>query len=317
MIKNLFLLIILIAAINVSCDKIENPVIKKENVINTDLYPGEGDYVIPPFGAYPSNTQNVLIEDFTGHRCGNCPTAAEIAHELKEQYQGQVCVASIHSALPDYHFQSVSEEGDPEYPAYSHNFRTEAGDQYPLDIAGFIGNPVGMINRVTDAAEQIWQFHPTWSEKVHEILDNNLPLLMNVQVNTNYYTETRGLFVHVKSETLKTIEGRYNMVIYLLQDEVIDWQLDYTTDPQNIEFYPHHDVLIDNINGTYGDQLFASTSVIGESFQNHYTYEVPEEIEVEGSDPNDDTGLSLIVYLMNRDTYEIIQVIEMGVTITY
>ena len=317
MIKKLFLLIILIGAFSVGCDKIENPVIKKENTINTDLYPGEGDYVIPPFGAYPSNTQNVLIEDFTGHRCGNCPTAAEIAHELKEQYQGQVCVASIHSALPPYHFQSVSEEGDPEYPAYSHYFRTEAGDQYPLDIAGFIGNPVGMINRDLDEAGQIWQFHPTWSEKVHEIFDNNLPLLMNVQVNTNYYTETRGLFVHVQSETLKSIEGRYNMVIYLLQDEIIDWQTDYTATPSDIEDYYHHDVLIDNINGTYGDQLFASASVAGEKFKNHYTYEIPEEIEVEGSNPNDDTGLSLIVYLMNRDTYEIIQVIEMGIPITY
>ena len=317
MIKNLFLLIVLIAAFNVGCDKIENPVIKKENTINTDLYPGEGDYVIPPFGDYPSHTQNVLIEDFTGHRCGNCPTAAEIAHELKEQYQGQVCVASIHSAKPPYFFQSVSEEGDPEYPAYSHYFRTEAGDQYPLDIAGFIGNPVGMINRDIDDAGQIWQFHPTWSEKVDEILSANEPLLMNVQVNTNYYTETRGLFVHVKSETLKTMEGRYNMVIYLLQDEVIDWQTDYTATPSDIEDYHHKDVLLDNINGPYGDQLFASTSVFGETFQNHYTYEIPEEIEVEGSEPNNDTGLSLIVYLMNRDTYEIIQVIELGVTITY
>ena len=311
MIKNLFLLIILIAAFNFGCDKIENPVIEKENVINTDLYPGEGDYVIPAFGDYPSSTQNVLIEDFTGHRCGNCPTAATIAHELKEEYPGQVFVASIHSSLPPYFFQSVSEEGDPEYPEYSHNFRTEAGDQYPLDIDGFIGNPVGMINRTIDAAQQIWQFHPTWSSKVDEILSANEQLLMNVQVNTNYYIETRGLFVHVQSESFANIEGRYNMVVYLIQNEVIDWQLDYTTNPQDIEFYHHYDVLLDNINGTYGDQLFESNSVIGETFQNHYTYEVPEDIIVEGANPNDDTGLSLIAYLMNRDTDEIIQVIEM------
>lgn len=310
-------MIVFIAALSVGCDKITNPVIKKENTINTDLYPGEGDYVIPAFGDYPSSTKNVLIEDFTGHRCGNCPTAAVIAHDLKEEYPGQVFVASIHSSLPPYFFQSVTEEGDPEYPAYSHNFRTEAGDQYPLDIGEFIGNPEGLINRITDGAGQIWQFHPTWSQKVGEILDDNSPLLMNVQVNTNYYTETRGLFVHVQSESLANIEGRYNMVVYLIQNEIVDWQLDYISDPQNIEFYPHKDVLIDNINGTYGDQLFASTSVIGESFQNHYTYEVPEETEVEGSDPGDDTGLSLIVYLMNRDTYEIIQVIEKSVPITY
>jgi len=317
MIKNLFLLIVLITVINIGCDKIENPVVKKENTINTDLYPGEGDYVIPAFGAYPSSSQNVLIEDFTGHQCGNCPSAATIAHDLKEEYTEQVFVASIHASPPPSHFQRVNEEGDPGYPAYNHDFKTEAGTQYSIDIGEFFANPSGLINRITTSNGQIWQFHPTWSQIVGEILDADLPLQMNVQVNTNYYTETRGLFIHVQSESFANIEGRYNMVVYLIQNEVIDWQLDYTTDPQDVEFYSHKDVLIDNVNGAYGDQLFASTSVIGETFQNNFTYEVPEETEVEGSNPNDDTGLSLIVYLMNRDTYEIIQVIEKSVLITY
>ena len=300
-----------------SCDKITDPVEEKKNTIDTELYPGEGLYVIPPFGEYPSDTRNVLIEDFTGHRCGNCPLAATIAHGLKEEYPGRVFVVAIHSALPPYTFQKVSVPGDGEYPKYSHNFRTIDGDRYPLDIDGFIGNPVGMINRITDQASQIWQFHPNWSSKVNEILDSNDPLLMNVQVNTNYYTETRGLFVHVQSETLvQSLQGQYHMVIYLTANDIVDWQKDYTADPQDIEFYHHRDVLLYNINGAYGDMLFNSESVRGEHFRNHYTYAIPDSIDVQGVEPGDDTGLSVIVYLMNRDTYEIIQVVEKGITIS-
>jgi len=299
-----------------SCDKIENVYKPDFGGIDTSLYPGPGIYEIPEFGEYPSEAQNILLEDFTGHTCVNCPVAGDIAHELKEENSGRVIVASIH-ASPDSTFQDFTIPSDPTYPMYSHNFNTEAGTEYTIDIPGFIGNPTGLINRTTDDAGQIWKFHPSWGAQVHEILDNNLPLLMNVQVNTNYYTETRGLFVHVQSETFRELAGRYNLVIYLIDDEYIDWQKDKDADPEDVEFYHHHDVLLHNINGTWGSQLFDGSSAVGETFVNHYTYQLPEDIELDGSDPNSDTGLSLIVYLMNRDTYEIIQVIEQGLLVTY
>ena len=49
-------LAIMVATILNSCDKVEGPV--KE--------------VLPP----PSGNRKVLVEDYTGHRCGNCPRAA-------------------------------------------------------------------------------------------------------------------------------------------------------------------------------------------------------------------------------------------------
>jgi hypothetical protein len=300
-----------------SCDKIEEPFKPDYGGIDTSLYPGPGNYIIPPFGEFPSQTINVLIEDFTGHLCGNCPAAAVIAHDLKDQYPHHVIVASLHAATSPYSFQEISEPGDGVYPEYSHYFRTPAGDQYASDIPGFIGNPTGFINRVTDPNGDIWKFAPFWAEKVEEILGENEPLKMNVQVLTNYYTETRGLFVHVQSETLQDIEGRYNMVIYLIQDEYTAWQKDYTTNPQDIEFYEHKDVLIHNINGTWGNQLFDGNSFADDTYVNHFTYEVPDSIEVTGVNPNDHTGLSLIVYLSNRDTYEIVQVIQEEILITY
>ena len=41
--------------------------------------------------------KNVLIEDFTGQRCTNCPNAAQKIHEFQEQYgKDRVIAVAIH-----------------------------------------------------------------------------------------------------------------------------------------------------------------------------------------------------------------------------
>jgi hypothetical protein len=309
-----------------SCDKIENPIIPKDNIVDTiittdsgdfifsDLYPDTGGYLIPDFGEFPSSVKNILIEDFTGHRCGTCPPAAVIAHDLKEAYPGRVFVASVH-ASPTSQFQYISSPGDGTYPKYSTDFRTPAGNEYSDDIGDFIANPSGLINRMNQ--DGYWFFHPFWATTIDEIINSNPSLRMNIQVKTNYYTETRGLFIHVLSETIEAMQGNYHLVVYLLADEIQDWQKDYSLNPQDVEFYPHKDVLLYNINGTWGEQLFSESSAAGEEFINHYTYAIPDTIAVGGLEPDDNTGLSLIVYLMNRETFEIEQVIEEHIHITF
>ena len=46
----------------------------------------------------------VLLEDFTGQRCVNCPMAADEIHKLQEQYGEDVVIAvSIHSGPLGFH----------------------------------------------------------------------------------------------------------------------------------------------------------------------------------------------------------------------
>ena len=259
---------------NSSCDKIDNPIEPIYGELDTSLYPGPGFYIFAEFDAnFPSDVENILIEDYTGHRCGNCPDAAVLAHELKEANPGRVFVASVH-ASPGSGFQEVSEPGDLEHPKYSHDFRTEAGNAYVIDIAGFIGNPEGMINRKLDSFDSNWKFKPAWTAAVNDIISANTDLQMNLQIKSNYYTETRGLFVQVQSKTLSDISGRYTMVVFLIDNEFVAWQKDYSLPPsdQDIEFYHHKDVFLGAINGSYGSELFDGSSSADEVFENHYSY---------------------------------------------
>jgi len=176
-----------------------------------------------------------------------------------------------------------------------------------------------MINRKEDDAGSNWRFNPSWAETVDEIISENAPLEMNIQVKTNYYTETRGLFIHVQNKTIMEANGTYTMVVFLLQNEFVAWQKDYTlpSDQQDIEYYHHMDILLNAINGSYGTQLFNGTSPTDEMFENHYSYQIPSDIEIIGTNPDEETGLSVIAFIMNRDSYEIVQVIEEEVPITY
>ena len=302
---------------NSSCDYVENPIAPVYGDLDTSLYPGPGFYIFPEFDAtFPSTTENVLLEDYTGHTCGNCPAAAVIAHDIKEANPGQVFVASVH-ASPDDAFQDIYEPGDEDYPKYSHDFRTPEGNNYVVDIPGFIGNPQGMVNRTLDGSGSAFRFVSAWAGAVNDILASNDPLQMNIQVKTNYYTETRGLFVHVQSKTLESLNGSYSMVILLIDNEFISWQKDYSLADQDIEDYHHKDVFLGTINGAYGSLLFSGDSPIDETFENHYSFEVSEDIDIDGVSAGEQTGLSIIAYLQNNDTFEIIQVTEVAIPITF
>ena len=60
------------------------------------------DEIAPPYKqsggvVVVTGEQKVLIEDFTGFRCGNCPSAAETADNLYKAYKGKIIVIGIHS----------------------------------------------------------------------------------------------------------------------------------------------------------------------------------------------------------------------------
>ena len=43
-----------------------------------------------------TNKKKVLIEDFTGYTCGNCPNAGVIAHDLEHLYKERVIGIEVH-----------------------------------------------------------------------------------------------------------------------------------------------------------------------------------------------------------------------------
>jgi len=296
--SNILISTFLIAALSlaVSCDKVEHPVVDHSNDLDWGLFPGgdSASYNWPTWSANTYNSQNVLLEDFTGHTCTNCPAAAVKAKVLEDANPGRVFVTSIH-ASPGSGFQEVAP------PEFTQDFRTDAGNDYVNDIPSFIGNPIGMINRKGGGlGNSNWYLSSAWPGKVNSTL-NETPIA-KLQLQYNYYPQTKGLFIHTESELTSTPTDDFGLTIYLVREVVVAAQK--LSDGTVEEHYHHHNVLTDNLNGTWGTKIAAGTA--GKLYHN-FAVSLPDN----SSDTTFNIdNLVLITYIYNKATLEVAQVIK-------
>ena len=283
-----------------SCDRVKYPYVIITD-LDTSLYPGNFiDYDYPTFDANTNTLRNVMIEDYTGHKCPFCPPAAAVAEGIEASNPGRVFVATIHagassSGVSD--FQKTNATGE-----FTHDFTTPegremAGTFYDLNV-GFDSNPKGTINRVQDGGGLFFVSASTWGSKTDEVLAT--PLDINIQAKSNYFPETNGVFLHTETEFINDMEGNYNIVVYILQNEIIDWQINGT---EYIENYQHRNVHLGNMFGeTWGRSVGSGSISAGTKVHNDFSYKLPDGLT------NDD--LHLLIYVYDKATYEVMQVIE-------
>ncbi len=275
--KSLLLIIAVIAFHG--CDKVSAPY--KETI---DITP-------PP----PNGTRKkVLVEDFTGHRCGNCPRASKAMYDLKPVYGDDLIVMAIHAG-------GFAEPYPAGFPYFTYDFRTPEGDQLDTDFGiSLAGNPNGMINRKqVDGSYIIGS--TKWGSEVGNVLNDTTPAAVKLTITNDYNSTSRELQTTIESQYFNTLSGTHKLCVFMVEDSIINWQKDYdvTTVPQNnIEFYVHRESLRGSMNGTYGEAVPVTTQ--GTTSTLNYTYTLPLEWN--------ENQVSIITYLYNEATKEILQV---------
>lgn len=289
-----------------SCDHIDNPYPQKQVIeLDTTLYPGNwSDYVANEWPSFSPNTnlfRNILIEDFTGHKCVFCPAAADLAHQLHGSNPTRVFIASIHAG-PDGmgDFQMVS---PPEYPVdFTNPQGVEIGLYFGVNDGGFPGNPRGTINRVNTG--NIFQNPNAWSSMVTSQLSDN-SLKVNMQSALNYYPQTKGAFLHVEVEKLdQNLTNDLGITVYIIEDSLIGDQK--MNDNSHNQAYIHRDIHRGNLNGqAFGRVLKASDLNNGKYYVN-YSFVVPNQLDGNFNAEN----MHVLVYVYDKTTWEIYQVIK-------
>src|SRR5436190_11644271 len=105
-----------------SCDKIEGPT--RENIAVDTTCEFVEDNSIP--------TKKVLVEDYTGHTCGNCPAGGVLLNDsLKTKYGDDIVVVSVHAG----YFADVCPGGascPPNYPngAFATDYKSVCGEDW-------------------------------------------------------------------------------------------------------------------------------------------------------------------------------------------
>jgi thiol-disulfide isomerase/thioredoxin len=271
-----------------SCDKVKNPYLKTVNNGN--------DTTI-------TKVRKVLVEDYTGHFCGNCPSAAITLQQLRTQYGSKLVTMGVHVGFyaepnPLHSLPSCAPPG-----SFTTDFRTTAGNNYNTQFGNDgIGLPNGMVNRVTVSGSNVIP-NSNWGTVVAGII--NTPPDAYMQITTTYSSGM--LNTTVKSQFLNPLSGTYNLVVLLTQDSIVDWQEDYTITPNScVQNYVHRHVLRGAINGAgsgWGDSLttnpIAGTGFLTKTYSS-YTLNPAWNI----------AQCYVVAFIYNTSTYEVVQAEE-------
>jgi hypothetical protein len=294
--KKIILPILAIAAIISfnSCDKIDTPI--AADILDTsNLFWEDSSYV------KSSNTvRKVLIEEFTGHTCQNCPQGAAELQNLIGTYGNQIVPMGIH-ADPTFSVPYLNSDGNAIFfvngdSAYYTDFRTPAGNEYGT-FFGVSGIPKGLVSRRANG--NIFDFNQ-W-ESQFQAIKNDAPAV-SIGLSTLYNDSARIVKTVVNTNWLTSSAGDYKLQIQLVEDNIVDWQLNGSTD---VPDYNHRHVFRGSINGTWGTDIPTANS--GDSDTQEFSYILPENFK------KDDCIIVAFVYKDNP-SYEIVQVEELHVT---
>lgn len=287
-----------------SCDKVENAYKPGIDLsIDTSYYPGNWSTyestIWPQFSPNTNTNRNVLIEDYTGHKCNNCPTAATTAHNIEVANPGRVFVAGIHAGPGGITSFQTFTVGAEKYHTDHTNPHGVAYGLFFQNGYNFFGNPQGTVNRET-VSNKLFDIHGTWSGRTQAILSAN-ELKFNIQSVCNYYNETNGGYLHVEVEKLTNENIETNIVVFVLKNEEVNWQ----KMPNNSDNpdYVHEHKHIGNIDGlTWGRPLNSAQEPAGTKFLQDYAFAKPQGIEPD--------NLHFLIFVYNTETLEILQVIK-------
>ena len=233
--------------------------------------------------------RNVLIEDFTGHRCNNCPKASKEIEALVDAFGGDRIIGLAIHAGPG-NFTSTNTD----YPT---DFTTQEGK----DIQNFFGTnmlPVGMVNREnwTSSGNSHWSTHSNWPTLSNEAMDSTLRVELRVEAAVSSDT----LNVDVSALPQVGILHDLDVVVIVKESGIVSPQLmpDYTRDTE----YVHNNVLRDFITPTWGEEIGTSPMIPGDELTSSFTLAWNTDWVQANS--------AVVVYVFNPENYRILQVVE-------
>lgn len=280
--KTVLILMTIIYALSVACKKdvqyeigqsvmVTNGVITP--VVNTDEII---EYTVP---------KNVLLEDYTGVRCVNCPASHQIALELQEKYEYKVIPLFVHAGA----LSAVPPNG-----SYI-DFTTDEADEWYYYF-GFDLNPVGTINRKIVDGIYAFSTH-SWEEEVANAIQEETTVEMTTFIT--YNDANRELKVDVNSKFLVEMPDTYSLTVCIVEDSIKGGQM--TPQGNNLD-YIHRYVFRTTMNGTWGEELNTAAVAPQELITKSYITTLNEAYNAD--------QCYIIAYVSNSATKEILQVIE-------
>jgi len=235
--------------------------------------------------------RNVLIEDFTGHRCKNCPKASKAIEALVDAYGSRIIGLAIHAGPGNFTNTNA------DYPA---DFTTPEGKA----IQNFFGTnflPVGMVNREnwTASGNGHWSAYSNWPTLSAEAVDSTLRIALEASASVN----NGNLEVSAQGLPQMGLLHDLNIAVLIKESNIVSPQLmpDDTRDSN----YVHMNVLRDYMTDTWGESFGTSPMLPGDTLSGNYS--------IAWNTDWVQSNAAVVVYVFNPTNYRILQVIEVPI----
>lgn len=203
--------------------------------------------------------RHVLIEEFTGVQCVNCPEGAQLIENLINTHGDRLIAVSLHSG---FFAEPLSES--------QYDLSTDEGEQLDALIGPAEGYPSAAINRNSFGTASNIQFSPTWAGYVADELAT--PPKVGVSMTNSFDDTTRDLSVEVTIDFLETITDDLSLSVLMTENDIVDAQMDQSG---LVENYTHKHVFRSMLSSIVGDAI--EVQEVGTNTTESFNFTLPTE----------------------------------------
>jgi hypothetical protein len=206
-----------------------------------------------------------LLVEYSGWQCVNCPTAAEEAHRLKEQYGENLVVVVMHP-------ESNPNTRHNNKPAL--NYTCPEADSIYIMMGGTNTTPfpTGNVNMVKDASTGYFNDYDKWGTLISQAYAAPKPMLLKAEASA---IDTNIVLVTVDITNLDTQAVDATLQVWLTEDSVIGSQKKPEGTDKN---YAHNHLMRASISPLWGETLPIEAHM---TQQVVYEYTLPEKVKQE------------------------------------
>ncbi len=241
------------------------------------------------------NGRKILILDFTGHHCPNCPEGHRTLEELQNSFGEAVVPVAIHAT---YFARFQNDTTEPFY----YDFTCPAGIELGGNTQGepgyfsIFGLPVAAVNTLdpdetTNPGE--------WGGIISGILGKYPEF--TISIDNDYNAGDNILNTEVETEVEVASVRNLRVAVYLTESHIINWQEDDAAEESPVPDYQHNHVLRAGMNGTFGEDVNTGNTAItpGDLMTVTCSQEMGSEWQAE--------NCHVVAFIYDTDTYEVLQ----------
>ncbi len=237
----------------------------------------------------PGGDRIILLEEFTGKGCSNCPKGSREIENLLSLYPENLVVVSIHAgffANPDF------------FKIGEHDLRTEEGEALFDYLGPNSGYPAGVVDRTYFNGE-LQLTASAWAGYIGNEIEEDP--LVEFQISRDYNGQDRTIRVSLNGRAKASVSGDLRASVMILENGIVDAQDDFEAGGV-VEDYVHKHVLRDMLTKFDGES-FATDLLVGEAF----------DLEFSGTiDPDwNDSRIDIVAFITNvksgEGTFEVLQ----------